>query len=80
MLEKRGWGVGIRSIHFATLGVEQRDDAGRREIKALHPFARFVNDAAERKGDWLQMGQETSKHLIGEGGEQTVFSRTLRFD
>jgi hypothetical protein len=60
-------------------GVEQRDDAGRRENKALHPFARFVDDATERKGDWLQMGQKTSKHLIREGGEQTVFNRTLRF-
>jgi hypothetical protein len=27
----------------------------------------------------LQMGQETSNHLIREGGEQTVFNRTLRF-
>jgi hypothetical protein len=27
----------------------------------------------------LQMGQETIKHLIREGGEQSVFNRALRF-
>jgi hypothetical protein len=60
-------------------GIEQRDNAGRREIEAIHPFARFVDDSAERKGDRLQMGQETIKHLIREGGEQTVFNRTSRY-
>src|SRR5664279_2807150 len=58
--------------------VEQRDDAGGREIQVAYVAAGLVDRPSQRHRDEFQIGQQARVVLYGQGRENMVLLRGMR--